>query len=610
MKTARQQKKTGRKQGSRRQRYPFELKVRAVKLYLEEEYSQELIVEELGVGKSTLTAWVRRYREQGEAGLRPAGPRRVQSRIDPAAKAKAVELKQKNPEYGIRRISNLLRRVFLLKASAETVRRTLHEAQLIEPAKPKPKKNPSKPRFFERATPNQLWQSDIFTFRLGGRAAYLIGFLDDYSRYVTGLGLYRSQTAEHVLEVYRQAVGEYGVPKEMLTDQGRQYTNWRGTTRFEAELQKERVRHIKSRAHHPMTLGKIERFWKTIWTELLSRAQFESFEEAGQRVGLWVKYFNHKRPHQGIGGLCPADRYFEIQHELRKVLEAGVEENVLEQALRGRPQSPFYMVGRLGEQSVVIRAEKGKVRMQVDGDELGQSKELVYQMEAKDGTGPDDPSHRAPQTPACESGASRCEDQMRGSAFDLVGTAQARGDLPGAGDQLGGAQQLAEQSVGGDDAGAGHESTAPEPTDGIAPASAETLCEQVSAAGGEAQQAGETAQRGDGHQAEGAGEGVTHESDPTPSLRERTSSPPPGRDDSEGSRRRDERAGRGPGVGSEPQDLLQVGTTGAGSDDGGALRAQLGPSSFSDRRRERSDEAEDWGVGEAAATDPGTDPDR
>ena len=45
--------------------------------------------------------------------------------------------------------------------------------------KSKPVKNPSKPRFFERARPNQLWQSDTMTFRLAGRNAYLIGFLDD-----------------------------------------------------------------------------------------------------------------------------------------------------------------------------------------------------------------------------------------------------------------------------------------------------------------------------------------------------------------------------------------------------------------------------------------------
>lgn len=59
--------------------------------------------------------------------------------------------------------------------------------------------------------------------------------------------------------------------------------------------------------------------------------------------------------------ICPADRFFEIQYDLRRTLAKGVEENALELALRGRPVDPFYMVGRMGGQSVVIRAEKGKV---------------------------------------------------------------------------------------------------------------------------------------------------------------------------------------------------------------------------------------------------------
>jgi transposase InsO family protein len=195
------------------------------------------------------------------------------------------------------------------------------------------------------------------TVRLGGHNAYLIGFIDEYSRYITTLGLYRSQTAEHVLETYRRGVAGHGIPKEVLTDNGRQYTNRRGKTRFEQELEKDRVRHIRSRPHHPMTLGKIERFWKSILGEFLQRAQFDSFEPAVERTALWVKYYNHKRLHQGIGGLCPVDRFFEIAHELRQTIEKGVAENALELALRGRPVDPFYMVGRMGGQSVVIRAE-------------------------------------------------------------------------------------------------------------------------------------------------------------------------------------------------------------------------------------------------------------
>jgi len=364
-------------------RYGYEFKLRAVKLRLEEGLPHSLLCKELGVGKNSLCQWVKAYQERGEAGLRSqivlTGNRR---KLPGPVREKIVEIKKREPFFGVQRISHLLKRVFFLSASPETVRRTLRAESLIVPSKKKLQHNITRPRFFERSTPNQMWQSDIFTFRLGGRYAYLIGFIDDYSRYGIGLELYRSQTADQVLEVYRRAVGEYGVPKEVLTDRGRQYTNWRGTTRFERELGKDRVRHIKSQAHHPMTLGKVERFWKTIYEEFLVRAQFGSFEEARERIRQWVQYYNHKRPHQGIGGLCPADRYFEIQAELRKTIERGIAENALEMALRGKPREPFYMVGRMEGQSVVLRAEKGKLRLMVDDEEGGGKQEMVYEVTA------------------------------------------------------------------------------------------------------------------------------------------------------------------------------------------------------------------------------------
>jgi transposase InsO family protein len=364
----------------RRSTRPFspEFKLKVVRLFLEEGYSRKLIAEEFNIAESSIGRWARDYRQYGEAGLQPKSHKAPSRCFSPGVREKIVDLKRSNPSYGARRIADTLKRFFLLPASSSSVQRALAQEGFSSKKQTRPQKNPAKPRFFERATANQMWQSDIMTFRLAGRNAYLIGFIDDYSRYITGLGFYRSQTAEHVLEIYRRAISEYGVPKEMLTDNGRQYTNWRGTTRFEKELKKDRVKHIKSRPHHPMTLGKIERFWQTILGEFLQRAQFTSFEEAVERTVFWVKYYNYKRPHQGIGGLCPADRFFEIQHALKETLAQGIEENALELALRGKPRDPFYMVGRMGDQSVVIRAEKGKVKMLVDGADNRHEKELVY----------------------------------------------------------------------------------------------------------------------------------------------------------------------------------------------------------------------------------------
>jgi transposase InsO family protein len=455
-------------------RYGFEIKLRCVKLRLEEGLPVGLLCKEVGVSKSAVQHWVKAYQERGEAGLRNQGRSSgSRKKLPVPVREKIVEIKKREPFFGVKRISHLLKRVFFLSASPETVRRTLQEESLIVPSRKKHPGNITRPRFFERSTPNQMWQGDIFTFRLGGRYAYLVGMIDDYSRYMVGLELYRSQTADQVIEVYRRAVGEYGVSKEVLTDRGRQYTTWRGTTRFERELGKDRVRHIKSQAHHPMTLGKIERFWKSIYEEFLVRSQFGSFEEAQERVRHWVKYYNHKRPHQGIGGLFPADRYFEIQGEMRKVMERGIAENVLEMALRGKPREPFYMVGRMEGQSVVLRAEKGKLRLLVDDEEEGKSKELVYEVnpkeekEERDGKGGEDrtPSRREEKA---EGGRTYGGGEVPGGIVGVDGAAEAGGSLPGVGGSVGDLEAVAGPGNGGDALGLavqgnGGEGCGPEP---------------------------------------------------------------------------------------------------------------------------------------------------
>jgi len=441
------------KKKSTRKVYPGSYKLKLVKLHEEEGYSYKYLSEQTGVGESTLGKWVSFYRKNGPDCFKDKqpikkAPNKTLSEA-PALREKIIEIKQEYPVFGIQRISDLLRRVFFLKASPETVRKTLHEEELMsEKPRNKPKKNPQKPRFFERSTPNQMWQTDIFSFRLGGRAAYLLGFIDDYSRYIVGLGLYRSQTAENLLETYRRAVGEYGLPAEMLTDNGRQYTNWRGTTRFEKELQKDRIKHIKSQPHHPMTLGKIERFWKTIWDEFLNRCQFDSLETAQERIALWIKYYNHRRPHQGIGSLCPADRFFEIDSKLREVVEKGVEENSLELALRGKPKESFYMVGRMNGQSVVLEAEKGELKLSVDERLDGKLTEEVID-ESQDNSSEEQRDSNSREEAQKETSQTLIfsRTEMPGGSVPVEFESERSCHLPGTGNKLQPAGQVADAGL-------------------------------------------------------------------------------------------------------------------------------------------------------------------
>ena len=174
---------------------------------------------------------------------------------------------------------------------------------------------------------------------------YLVGFLDDQSRFLTGYGLHASQSAALVIEVLRAALAAYGTPEEILTDNGSQYVTWRGKSQFTRELEKRGIRQIVARPRHPQTLGKIERFWGTLWRECVETAVFRDLEDARRRIGLFIDHYNFQRAHQGIDGLVPADRYFGAAPEVLKTLRERVAANALELARHGVPKQPVYLTG-------------------------------------------------------------------------------------------------------------------------------------------------------------------------------------------------------------------------------------------------------------------------
>ncbi len=271
-------------------------------------------------------------------------------------------LKQANPNWGCQKISDMLLRGPALPASAAAVAQVLHEAGYqLEEVTTRP--HPDKVRHFERATANALWQTDLFTFILKrqNRRVYLVAFMDDHSRFIIGYGLHASQSTALVLEVLRAALTSYGTPQEILTDNGTQYVTWRGKSAFSKELDKRGIKQVVAAPRRPQTLGKIERFWGTLWRECVESAVFVDLGDAQRRIGLFIDHYNFQRPHQGIDGLVPADRFFGAASEVRQTLAARVAANALELARQGVPKTPFYLTGQVGGQPFSVHAEGERV---------------------------------------------------------------------------------------------------------------------------------------------------------------------------------------------------------------------------------------------------------
>ena len=340
----------------------------------------------VGICAPTLYKWNSAFEKDGPAGLmdKPKGPERG-SQLPEIAKRLILMIKKSNPEAGCQMISDLMARGPGVPASATAVARVLKEAGYeYEEVPTNP--HPDKPRRFERERSNQMWQTDIFTFTLKrqNRRVHLVAFMDDHSRFITGYALRGMASSEMVMEALRAAVAAFGAPDELLTDNGPQYITWRGKSKFSKLCENLGIIQVVSRPRHPQTLGKIERFWRTLWEGFLSTAVFLDLEDASRRIGLFIDHYNFQRPHSSLGeGLVPADRFFGVAPEVLASMKQRLQQNALEIAKKGFPKQPFYLTGQVDGLPFSLHEENGRVYMTKQGGER-QEVELVTPFGADD----------------------------------------------------------------------------------------------------------------------------------------------------------------------------------------------------------------------------------
>jgi transposase InsO family protein len=433
-------------------------RAKACELFRASGQTQQAFAKNYGISANTLAAWLARYEEGGASGLSRIsdGPakRRGRAPLAAAKKAAIVEVSSTFPTFGLRKVRDFLARFRGLKVSTGSVRKTLRTAGVSTPSAPaRAKRKPAPPRRFERARPNELWQSDITYLHVpwSRRPLYLVAFLDDASRYVVSTGLHLQQRQEIAIEALLLGISRFGRPKEVLTDQGRQYFAWRGKNDFQKLLHREGIQHVLARAHHPETVGKCERFWETLKRELWDRVQPKDLEEARARLEHFVRHYNHFRPHQGLGGVTPADRFFGAESAVRRAIESAITKNEILLALGEAPRKPVFLVGQIGDEAVSLHGERGRVVIQTGG---GPVREISMDELGVKGSNPREESHeRGQRSVGDEHGAGGAATaSSRTETNEVPG---AREDAaPGAGalasGDAGGAREGAQDGGGGD----------------------------------------------------------------------------------------------------------------------------------------------------------------
>ena len=152
-------------------------------------------------------------------------------------------------------------------------------------------------------------------FLADGRECKVITGIDDHSRFCVIATVVMRATARAVCLAFTTAMAEYGIPTEVLTDNGKQFTGRFGKPRpaevlFERICRENGITQRLTKPRSPTTAGKIERLHQTLQLELLTvHAPLASVEDAQAAVDTWRKDYHTRRPHQSLDMAFPAARF-------------------------------------------------------------------------------------------------------------------------------------------------------------------------------------------------------------------------------------------------------------------------------------------------------------
>jgi len=268
------------------------------------------------VSRQAVHRWLRWYEQQGLAGLadRSHRPPRCSHQMDAAVEVWVLEARRRNPAWGPRRLVHEAARAGVSPVPSRSgVYRLLKRHELIDPDARK--RRSKKFKRWERGTAMELWQLDIVggMSLANGREVKILTGIDDHSRFVVCAGVMARATSKAVCEHFAAAMRTYGVPAEVLTDNGKQFTGRFGPkdveVLFDRICRENGIDHLLTAVRSPTTTGKVERFHRTLREEFMSGRVFDSIPRAQAELDAWVASYNQDRPHSSIGMVHPVDRF-------------------------------------------------------------------------------------------------------------------------------------------------------------------------------------------------------------------------------------------------------------------------------------------------------------
>jgi len=272
--------------------------------------------EQFGVSDNSVYMWLKKRKEIKKAGepeikafvSKSRRPHRIHYKVSEEDRKLILSIKKNYPFMGPVQIKHQLARFYDKHINHKTIGKILEQEGF--PLQRGSKKEKLKaPKRFEASKPLELVQMDFKEIHIFDSRYYLFCILDDHSRYLLYWNLSEVATGKIAMQGIDEVLKQHGKPENILADQGVQWCNYSGKTEFEKHVESLGINMIHARSHHPQTCGKVESIFRALNREVIDRVEFIDIEDARNQISSWIRFYNEKRCHSGIGGVPPADRF-------------------------------------------------------------------------------------------------------------------------------------------------------------------------------------------------------------------------------------------------------------------------------------------------------------
>lgn len=303
------------------------------------------ICQRFGISRQTYYRYRRRFLLEGLEGLKDKTrrPHHSPGRMDPQIEIEICHLRKTHPRWGARRIHAELSRAGIQAPAVSSIHQALRRNHLVATQPPRRQKAFKR---FQREISNDLWQIDATQVRLvTEKKVWVLDMIDDHSRYLLSALASPAPTVDAAWDCFEDAASRYGLPRQVLSDNGLCFTGrLHGVeVEFERNLKDLGVQLINAGPYHPQTLGKLERFHKTLKVWLSDEGPVEDLPHLQELLDGFRHHYNTQRPHQGIDNMTPIERFRQLDpvaEALAGSVSSGVDAN-------GEPVYPPRSIVRL-----------------------------------------------------------------------------------------------------------------------------------------------------------------------------------------------------------------------------------------------------------------------